>query len=777
MSILEGLNTEQRQAVEQLEGPLLVLAGAGSGKTRVLTHRIANLIQSGVRPWQILAVTFTNKAAEEMRHRIRALVGDDAQDLWISTFHSACLRMLRRDIEVLGIGRNFNVFDTDDQKRLMRSVIREKGLVLKEHPPRIYLSHIDGAKNAARTEEELREFLDAEHGKLSAALFTRYSTLLRKNNALDFNDLINLTVLAWKHHPQTLLRRQDQFRYLLVDEYQDTSPAQYEFVRLLAARSRNVMVVGDDDQSIYGFRGADIRNIFRFQEDFPSVQVIRLERNYRSHGNILDAANAVISKNLGRMEKRMWTSDPAGAKISILRARNQWDEAEQIQRTIDSLVRRGHRYEDFAIIYRTNASSVAFEQIFRRAELPHVLVGARKFYERKEIRDILSYFRLLVNPADEMSFDRAIGAPRRGVGDKTVQQITAIARRDGIDVLDAAKGWAEDGKAKIRRATMAFCQLVEELRTAARRRAAPHLLCEMILDRSGYRAALESEAEKERGKSGGRTDADRRLDNLSSLVDDLSRAWEELAFGDAGEDPLAWLQDFLDRAALASPTEDVPAKDQSSVTLMTAHLAKGLEFPVVFVAGMNEGTFPHFRSMELQEDIEEERRVVYVAMTRAERRLYLSYSRYADRWDGGRKREQLIRPSRFLADVPESLLLQPSGSVKPSAQDRGARAKRLGLMAPSSLSKSPQALPAHPLLQGSKPSQAPSEPAGTYMTRAPETMEELSSGAKVSHDKFGIGIILKRTGPHNNPKLHVQFDKWGKRTLLARMANLELVIT
>ena len=421
--ILDGLNPEQARAAAHVDGPLLVLAGAGSGKTRVLTHRIANLLHQGVEPWQILAVTFTNKAAGEMKERVVQLVGDRGQRIFVSTFHSACSRFLRQDIEALGYGKTFTIYDTDDQRRLMRQLMDEQGVDRKNWSPNKVLSRIDSAKNRMVSPDNMSRELRLPVGDPSPKLFQAYQAYLKAANAADFNDLINLVVKMWTERPEILERYQRRFRYLLVDEYQDTNRAQYQLIRLLGKGHENVMVVGDDDQSIYGFRGADVRNILDFQKDFPQAEVVRLEQNYRSTANILAAANSVVKNNSHRMEKELWTADDQGAKLGMIVGRDEAHEAGLVLERVRNLVRSGRRYGDMAIIYRTNSASRAFEQALTRARIPHILVGARKFYERKEIKDLMAYLRLIVNPADDMAVLRAINEPRRGMGAKALESL------------------------------------------------------------------------------------------------------------------------------------------------------------------------------------------------------------------------------------------------------------------------------------------------------------------------------------------------------------------
>ncbi|MBM73792.1 MAG: hypothetical protein CMK59_00210 [Proteobacteria bacterium] len=695
------------------------------------------------------------------------------------------------------------------------------------------------------------------------------------------------------------------------------------------------MVVGDDDQSIYGFRGADVHNIFRFQDDFKPVKVVRLEQNYRSDGNILLAANAVIENNPKRMEKKMWTESKEGALLELSRSKNLWEEATSIQTRIEEFIRQGYSHDQMAIIYRTNASSLPFEQVFRQSSIPHTLVGARKFYDRAEIRDLMSYLRLIVNPSDEIAFKRAIAAPKRGIGPKTIDQIATIARLERINILLAARQWSTGSreiiksskpKTKIKSAALKFCELVEDLRLKWLSGATAHELMRHLIEESGYQATLEAEALKEKGKNRHalfrnmeKSDAERRLDNIRTFFEDMLRfyadfdpasfqtqlellrsedvgsleedlnseelkseefkseealnvskhlhkePYEEQTNADAhlgslfahtakvlqsqkvigseestsnvlnktkqekqSADPLGalWLGAFLDGAALSSPTEDIPDSDKGSVTLMTGHLAKGLEFPIVFLVGLNEGVFPHFRSLEREEDVAEERRLFYVAMTRAMKHLVLSYSLTSERWDGNNKRETALQPSRFLIEIPNQLMDAPLRQATDynNAERRLRRMERLGVKVRSSgssgfgnqprknsfraqgsrgssgkegsLGPIPKNiegldLSAHKRSLRAKLKNLSSEsmfsnegvsgessfPDGeSYMTKQPDSVSEFQEGIYVLHEKFGHGIIVRTKGSSNNPKLEVEFQQWGKRTLIARMANLEIVI-
>jgi DNA helicase-2/ATP-dependent DNA helicase PcrA len=786
--LLDGLNPRQREAAGVVDGPVLVLAGAGSGKTRVLTHRIAWLIHRGVKPWQILAMTFTNKAASEMRERVQALLAaqgraDAARDVWLSTFHSTCVRFLRRDIEALGYPRAFTIYDADDQKRLLKTILGELGASEKLRPNEVR-SRIDQAKNRLESIDAYAARAELPAGDRTIDAWRAYERSLKAANAVDFNDLIGHVVRLWREHPAVLRRYRQRFRYLLVDEYQDTNRAQFELVRLLAGDQegmpphRNVMVVGDDDQSIYGFRGADVRNILDFSQTFPGAQVVRLERNYRSTANILAAANAVVKNNRGRMPKELWTESEAGAKVLLHTADDDYGEARFVAERVGRAVRSGaRRYGDFAVIYRTNSASRVFEQQLTRARIPHVLVGARKFYERREIRDVVAYLKLLLNPADDMAFTRVVNVPRRGIGAKTLAGFRAQADAQGVSLLEAARRWADGGRGKARAAVQALLRLLDELRAAVPDHE-PGELVHMLVRETGYDEWLRKDDERE---------AADRLANVRELaaalaeddpddagaLDERGDPWDpEAGGGDADDDPFSRLQRFLDKASLSGQADELPDEEAGRVTLLTAHLAKGLEFPVVFVAGMFEGGFPHFRAREREEDLEEERRLVYVAFTRAQAELVLTRPRMRSEYGAAPKPQSR---SRFLGEIPTEILeVHGEGARRrPRGLDREARAQRLGLAGGSrpararrrlrNMTPAPPAAPVPP-------------PSGNYRTEQIESPGQLSRGARVLHPKFGPGTVRRVTGPPHNLKLVVAFDAVGPKTLYARFAQLELLV-
>ena len=653
MKLLHNLNPPQKEAVLHGEGPLLILAGAGSGKTRVIVHRIAYLIKErGVQPWQILAVTFTNKAAGEMRERVEKLLGGGELPL-ISTFHSACARILRREIHLLGYDSNFAIYDDKDAEKLLKEIVAGLNLDEKRFPARMFAAAIDDCKNGGLAPADVPggDYM----GEKIAAVYAAYQERLKKCNALDFGDLLMLTVRLFEEHPEALARYRERYRWILVDEYQDTNPIQYRLVRLLAGERRNLCVVGDDDQSIYRWRGADIRNILEFEKDFPGVKVVKLEQNYRSTSTILAAAGSVVAKNRGRKRKTLWTENPAGDKVVYRRLSDEREEARVICREIERFVRQGGALSGAAVFYRTNAQSRVIEDAMVADGIPYHMVGGMRFYERLEIKDILAYLKVLVNPADEIAIKRIINTPPRGIGHATVDKIAEQAALKGILFHEALREAAGSGllargpQGKI----AGFVELLERFRALAE--AVPLAeLAARVIEETGYAAKLKEERSEE--------SADRlaNLQELLSALQEFERTSEERT-----------LAAFLEQVALISDLER-GEKRAESATLMTLHAAKGLEFPLVFMIGMEERLFPHVRSLEDPEQMEEERRLCYVGMTRARERLYLTNAR--------RRRifgqEQCNPPSRFIADIPQELLEMEHERQHRSRQEREGEDQR-----------------------------------------------------------------------------------------------------
>ena len=630
--ILENLNAAQREAVCHLEGPLLVLAGAGSGKTRVLTHRVAYLLSQGVSPGAVLAVTFTNKAAEEMRIRVERLVGPEAARIWVGTFHATCARILRQDGREIGLDPKFAIYDTQDQVAAVKEALARLDLSEKNFPPRSVLGSISAAKNALLGPAEFEGTAASFWAKTVARVFPIYREILRRCRALDFDDLIQETVRLFTERPQILARYQGRWRYILIDEYQDTNHAQYVLVKLLAQKYRNLCVVGDDDQSIYGFRQADVRNILEFERDYPEARVIKLEQNYRSTGTILEAANEVIDNNVGRKAKRLWTENPAGEPVALSRSFDEREEALFVVDEIQRLCRVEHRtFSNFALLYRTNAQSRPFEEVLIQRGLPYRIVGGLRFYERKEIRDLLAYLRLVENPADVMSFRRVVNLPRRGIGEATVEKVVEFALAQAMDLLSAL-AVVEGIPGLTGKAREGLKRFAATLDGVAHSDGSVLEMTRRLLEETGYLRELQEEHTPE---------AEARLENIEEFLALTAQ------FGRESDDPS--LGAFLETVSLVAEADTYePGAD--AVVLMTLHAAKGLEFPVVFLAGLEEGVFPHARAVE-QGQLEEERRLCYVGMTRAKERLYLTHAGVRALY--GEPRPTL--PSRFLREIPPEL--------------------------------------------------------------------------------------------------------------------------
>jgi DNA helicase-2/ATP-dependent DNA helicase PcrA len=800
-TLTEGLNPEQASAVVHVDGPLLILAGAGSGKTRVLTRRIAYLLEQGVRPWNILAVTFTNKAAGEMKERVAHLVGPTAKDIQVSTFHSTCVRILRRDIAPLGWTSSFVIYDDDDQTRVLKQILADLKLDPKRHPPASFRSAIDRAKNSMREPDE------GAGVPYLVKVYRAYTERLKAANALDFNDIVNKVVDLWRQEPAVRDRWRARFRYVLVDEYQDTNPAQYELVKLLCdfdslevvpgvtVQGRNLAVVGDDDQSIYSFRGADIRNILDFEKDFPSAKVVRLEQNYRSTATILEAASALVRRNTERKDKTLWTDAGRGDAIRLMRSE---DENEEAARVVGEIRRQlpGRRPGDFAIIYRTNAQSRPFEQALTQARIPFVLVGGRKFYERREVRDIVSYLKLVVNPADDVAFTRVINTPTRGIGEKALEQISSEADRLKCSLREAARYLGQAG-GRLGGALTQFTTLMDTFQRDALVLEPGQLALKVARD-TGYLAELEAE----------KTDEARgRIEN----IDALARATEEeepQADADSPAMPIDRLRAFLDRVSLAGQADELPDEGAGAVTLLTAHLAKGLEYPVVFGVGWVDGVFPSGRA-EREGALEEERRLAYVTITRAREQLCLSFPGRRMSFDrrpggtGGPTWED-CEPSRFLAELPRTVLTgdvpreraptrtfggppaPPARTQVPSWMhaQRAANAARPAPLPPARPAASLSAPPARPAASSAAPPRSSPVPGRGVPPRVPDGMRKLvpesldafREGAEVFHPMFGAGTISKREGIPSNPKLTVHFRDHGPRTVFAVVAGLEILL-
>ncbi len=666
-TLLEGLNDEQKAAVVHTGGPLLIVAGAGSGKTRVLTHRIAHLLaERHVHPGQILAITFTNKAAGEMKERVEELVGPRANAMWVSTFHSACVRILRRESKKLGFTSSFSIYDAADSKRLMALVCRDLDLDPKRYPPKSFSAKISNLKNELIDEETFAGTAADGFEKTLAEAYAMYQARLREANALDFDDIIMTTVNLLQAFPDVAEHYRRRFRHVLVDEYQDTNHAQYTLVRELvgpAESAAELCVVGDADQSIYAFRGATIRNILQFEEDYPDATTILLEQNYRSSQTILSAANAVIERNENRRPKNLWTDAGAGPKITGYVADTEHDEAQFVADEIDRLTDAGDaKAGDVAVFYRTNAQSRVFEEIFIRVGLPYKVVGGVRFYERKEVRDVLAYLRVLANPEDTVPLRRILNVPKRGIGDRAEAMIDALSLREKITFpqalrrVDEAYGMAARSANAVKR----FNVLMEELRTIVESKAGPATILEAVLERTGYLAELQASTDPQ---------DETRIENLQELAA-VALEFEQ----ERGEDNPGTLSDFLEQVALVADSDQIPDEDEEGsgvITLMTLHTAKGLEFPTVFLTGLEDGVFPHMRSLGQTKELEEERRLAYVGITRARERLYVTRSTMRSAWG----QPSYNPPSRFLEEIPGDYVeWKRTGPATPSASMGGMSA-------------------------------------------------------------------------------------------------------
>ena len=634
--ILKGLNDKQYEAVINTEGPCLVIAGAGSGKTKVLTHKIAYLIgEKGAKPWDILAITFTNKAANEMKERIANLVGDDAKDIWMGTFHSICVRILRRFIDRIGFDSSFIIFDTSDQRTLVKNCMKDLAIDDKLFNDRSVLSEISNAKNEMLEPEQYTARANSDFRKEKiATVYELYQKRLKENNAIDFDDIINYTIKILMENPDVLEYYSNKFKYVLVDEYQDTNKAQFTLVTLLASKNGNITVVGDNDQGIYSFRGADISNILNFERDFPGTKIIKLEQNYRCTGNILKAANSVIKNNEVKYKKELWTQNEEGNLPKVYQADNEYDEATYIVTQIEHLKREEYyKYSDFSILYRMNTQSRAIEDILRRENVPYKIVGGLKFYERKEIKDIIAYLRLIQNSADNLSLKRIINEPKRGIGKTSLDKVEALAEQNETSMYEVIKHADQYGLNRVYLNSREFINVIEELKDKKDQLVISELI-KTTLKKTGYTKALEEENTIE---------AENRIENLEEFLTVAIEFEEEYAENS--------LSQFLEGITLSSDIDNVE-EDEDSVTLMTLHSAKGLEFPVVFLVGMEEGIFPGYKSISEPKELEEERRLCYVGITRAKEHLYLTCSK--QRTIFGSTSYNPV--SRFLKEIPEDLL-------------------------------------------------------------------------------------------------------------------------
>ncbi|MEV5382290.1 DNA helicase PcrA [Streptomyces sp. NPDC052721] len=757
-ALLEGLNENQRAAVVHAGSPLLIVAGAGSGKTRVLTHRIAYLLaERNVHPGQILAITFTNKAAGEMKERVEQLVGPRANAMWVMTFHSACVRILRRESKKLGFTSSFSIYDAADSKRLMALVCRDLDLDPKRFPPKSFSAKISNLKNELIDEEDFAAQATDGFEKTLAQAYALYQSRLREANALDFDDLIMTTVNLLRAFPDVAEHYRRRFRHVLVDEYQDTNHAQYALVRELVGTGEHdedtppseydippaeLCVVGDADQSIYAFRGATIRNILQFEEDYPNATTILLEQNYRSTQTILSAANAVIERNESRRPKNLWTNAGQGARIVGYVADTEHDEAQFVAEEIDRLVDAGHaRAGDVAVFYRTNAQSRVFEEVFIRVGLPYKVVGGVRFYERKEVRDVLAYLRVLANPEDSVPLRRILNVPKRGIGDRAEAMIDALSQREKISFpqalkrVDEAYGMAARSTNAVKR----FNTLMEDLRTIVESGAGPATVLEAVLERTGYLAELQASTDPQ---------DETRIENLQELAAVALEFEQERGEGEQGT-----LADFLEQVALVADSDQIPDEEDGDgvITLMTLHTAKGLEFPVVFLTGMEDGVFPHMRALGETKELEEERRLAYVGITRARERLYLTRSAMRSAWG----QPSYNPPSRFLEEIPPAHVeWKRTGAAAPMASGPAS-----GIAASLSSTRS----------------RSSASGASGFATRrtAEKPVVALAVGDRVTHDQFGLGTVVAVKGTGANAEATIDFGDAKPKRLLLRYAPVE----
>ena len=756
--IIDVLNDKQKEAVLSTEGPCLVIAGAGSGKKKVLTHKIAYLMQEkNVKPWSILAITFTNKAANEMKERVENLVGDVAKDMWIGTFHSICVRILRRYIDRIGFTSSFIIFDSSDQRTLVKQCLKQLNIDDKMLNDRAVLSEISNAKNEMlepdayklRTNNEIRK-------ETIAKVYELYQKRLRENNAIDFDDIINYTIRILSENPDVLEYYSNKFEYVLVDEYQDTNKAQFTLVSILAALHGNITVVGDNDQGIYSFRGADITNILNFEKDFPGTKIIKLEQNYRCTQNILDAANAVIKNNETKYEKKLWTENGKGGMITVFRGNDEYDEANFIVENINKLRREEYMtYNDFAILYRMNSQSRSIEDILRRENVPYKIIGGLKFYERKEIKDTIAYLRLIQNPSDNLSLTRIINEPKRGIGKTSLDNVQQIAMQSETSMYDVIKRADEFGLNRVFANSREFVSQIEELRAKKDNIKISDLIKE-TLNKTGYTKALEDEDT---------TEAETRLENIEEFLTVAMEFEEQMAENS--------LEEFLEGITLSSDLDN--ADDQEdSVTLMTLHSAKGLEFPVVFLVGMEEGIFPGYKSIGEPKELEEERRLCYVGITRAKQNLFISCARQRTIF-GSTSCNQV---SRFVKEIPKELMdgFDENFEDKPQKTYEDYQYEwKYGNSHVTSY-KSDEVKLAKPAMQYSFRT---AESFLNNLNKKPATTSvDISiyrAGQRVYHKKFGEGRINYVEAEGDDAKVDITFDKIGHKRLMAKYAGLEVL--
>lgn len=760
-NLLENLNDKQQEAVEYMAGPLLILAGAGSGKTRVLTYKIAYLLEKEiVKPWQILAITFTNKAAKEMKERIEALVGQVSNDMWLGTFHSVCVRILKREIELLGYTRDFNIFDEIDKEKVIKEVMKKLNIDEKVYPVGLIKSEISKAKEAMKDEVAYQKDAMGDFRKEEIAkVYNMYQETLKKNNSIDFDDIIMLTVQLFLENPDRLLYYQNKFNYILVDEYQDTNKSQFLLISMLSSATGNICVVGDESQSIYGFRGADISNILNFEQEFPNAKIVKLEENYRSTQNILNAANEVIKNNKSKIDKQLWTQNEEGDKIEYKTLNNEYEEVEYVVDEIDDICRKEHEnYSNFAVLFRTNAQARVLEEVFMKAGTPYKLIGGIKFYARKEIKDIISYLKLIQNTNDNIALKRIINEPKRGIGNTALDKLDALSSEKGMSIFEFIQdsnnlvGFRSAGN------IMSFRDMINDLIKEKDKIKVSELMKKTLKD-SGYEDMLNSEGTKE---------TEIRFDNLMEFIGVAIEFENENAENSLG--------DFLDSIALVS---DVDNLDESTdaVTLMTMHSAKGLEFDNVFLVGMEEGLFPSKRSIEEDAQTEEERRLCYVAITRAKKHLFITNTKKRTLYGS----TTYSIPSRFIDEIPENLLSETSIENK---ENKGARNNQNTWLDSEYKRVETYLSNRNRVSENIERKVRPSigvsvdsflkNLAGNNQVKSNNTLK-YKVGMEVKHKKFGIGIIENIEPEGDDFKLEIMFDGSGFKRLMANYTPLEII--
>ena len=759
-NLLEGLNDKQYEAVINTDGPCLVIAGAGSGKTKVLTHKIAYLMQEkDIKPWNILAITFTNKAANEMKERVEALVGDDAKDMWIGTFHSICVKILRRFIDRIGFDHSFVIFDTSDQRTLIKECLKDLKIDDKMFTDRIVQFEISNAKNDMKEPEEYEAMVKGDYRREKiASVYNLYQRRLKENNAIDFDDIINYTIKIFKENDDVLDYYTNKFNYILVDEYQDTNKSQFTLIRLLAKAHGNITVVGDNDQGIYSFRGADISNILNFEKDFKGTKIIKLEQNYRCTQNILNAANSVIKNNEVKYKKKLWTENEEGALPTFHVSDDEYDEGRYIVEEINHLRREEYyKYSDFAILYRMNSQSRAIEEILRREDIPYKIVGGLKFYERKEIKDIIAYLRLINNTSDNLALKRIINEPKRGIGKTSLDKIQAISEQTGIPMYQIIKEADQYGLSRVYSNAQGFIEVIEDLIS----KKDEYTITELIkhtLKETGYTKALEDENSIE---------AENRIENLEEFLTVAVQFEEEEADND--------LSTFLEGITLSSDIDGMD-EEEESVTLMTLHSAKGLEFPVVFLVGMEEGIFPGYKSIGEPKELEEERRLCYVGITRAKNNLYLTCSRQRTMFGS----TSCNPVSRFVKEIPENMLeganeidSEPENKFKDSNYEwsygkSGNNGKVVSYKVDIPSSKPEPSF-------AFKSAESFLAKLNNKVQGNDTDLSKYKEGQRIYHKRFGEGNISKIEPEGDDLKLDIQFDKVGHKRLMAKFANLEII--